>query len=213
MQVEPGGAGTEHNLFDAHDPGPGTTVSVAAGPNGALAAMLRFERVASVAMVDLATVALDHDGTPRSEPRVQPLAPDGDDSLTFREARAVADGEDGFFVFVGGWGGSVGRLHLDRDGNVLEPLTALPPVEYGGVSQEFLHFDRVVPRPDGALAIHWAAQGGAVHPMLSTFDPDGNFVDHVVFPLAGEVSVATDGTRTWALGRNFRLYELGCVLP
>ena len=63
MQTEPGASGTVHNLFDAHDPGPGTSVSVAAGPNGALAAMLRFERVASVAMVDLATVALDHDGT------------------------------------------------------------------------------------------------------------------------------------------------------
>ncbi|MGH1345326.1 MAG: hypothetical protein ACRBN8_27435 [Nannocystales bacterium] len=206
------GHGPIYDLFDGGDSGPGNSVSVAAGAESAMVAMLRLEE-----QVELVTQPLDLEGNPTAAPTVAvlPPSPEPGESAVFLEARVVAEQDGSFHVYVGGWGFSMGRMHVAADGEPLEPVTALPPVvglNVWGVYNSELR--GVYPRPGGWVAVGQAVMGGQVLTLLCALSYEGELVGHVVLPRY-DVAVVADAERLWALGVSggVDLYELGCVPP
>ena len=104
--------------------------------------------------------------------------------------------------------------HLGADGEVIEPLTALPPITDLHVSGVYnTDLDGVYPRPGGWVAVGSASSGGASWTLLSALSPQGDLTGHVLLPT--DAATATDGERLFALtvGSRAHLYELGCVVP
>ncbi len=210
-RVSPQEQGTVVDLFSAGGSSWGPSISVAAGPTSALVAMLR---VGTEMELVTQPIGLDGAATAPVSVLVPPPSPESIDSLDTMEARVVSDGGEGFYVYLGGWGFSMGRTHLGANGEVLEPLTALPPITdltVWGVYNTDL--DGVYPRPGGWVAVGRATSGGSVQTLLSALSPQGDLAGHVLLPT--DAATATDGERLFALtvGGGAHLYELGCVVP
>lgn len=201
------------DLFDGGSSSWNPSVSVAAGPESALVAMLRVDAPAQIV-----TQMIDLHGNPTAPTlAIEPApSPESIDEIPRMDARAVPDGEGGFYVYLGGYGFSMGRVRLGPSGEVSEPLTALPPLLEPRVWDVFnSNLDAVHPRPGGWLAVGDAASGGSVRTLLSALDSRGEFVGHVLFDWSYDIAVASSGDRLFALGVNsgVELFELGCVVP
>ena len=216
VRVTRAGAGGHEAIVDLFDGGSSTwspSVSVAAGPDSALVAMLRVDAPAQIV-----TQLIDLHGNPTAptlaiEP---PPSPESIDEIPRMDARAVPDGEGGFYVYLGGYGFSMGRMRLDPSGELSEPLQALPLILEPRVWDVFnSNLDAVHPRPGGWLAVGDAVSGGSVRTLLSALDSRGEFVGHVLLDWSYDIAVASDGDRLFALGVNSgaELFELGCVVP
>ena len=212
--ASPQADGAVFELFDAGDPGSGPSVSVAAGPGSAMVAMVRIDR-----QLEIVTQPLELDGSPIAQPTATPLPPSAEpgDPLASLDARVVAEPDGSFTVYVGGWGFSMGRMRVGPAGEILEPLTALPPIVETRVWSVYNYdLDGVFARPGGWSAVGGAASGGQVLTLVSALSPAGDLVGEVLLPqYARGVAIASDGARLWALSVSVSsfLYELGCVVP
>ena len=207
------GIGDVYELFDAGDYGFGPSTAIAAGPESGLVVMVRRDQPSDP--VQLVTHRVTLSGEPLAEATFRELPPSpAPEDLVFFDARPIPDEGTGFFVYVGGWGYSMGRVHLGARGQIIEALTQLPLITeiiVYGVYDSTL--DGVFPRPGGFVAVGGAAQGGSVHTLLTALDVHGDPRGHVVLP--NTAVTGTDGERLWALSlsNGIVLHELGCVVP
>lgn len=212
-RASPEGHNAVNELFYAGTLSGRPSVSIATGPNSALVAMLRVGTAN-----ELVAQLIDLEGNPTAPTFVEiPSASSEPMDETVRmQARVVPDSEDGFYVYLGGWGFSMGRMRFDPSGSVLEPLEELPLIIDPVVSSVYNSgFDGVHPRPGGWVVVGDAVSGGSVRTMFSALSPEGNFVGHVVLPSRFSTVTATDGNRLFALGAGIsaNVYELGCRIP
>lgn len=216
--VKPSGTVLERGLLWAGVDGRGPRASVAAGLDGGLVTFVRWRDQFNTD-VDLVAARVDATGALVDAPVLVPL-PQAEE-FEFRNARAVAD-DDGFLVFLGGYGDSIGRLRIGSDGTIVEPLDALPAVEtsiagYGAISSVLAtDFDGLEPRPWGLLAFGEAnTEEGGVQKMLLALDHDGHALGEPILFGAESYSIATDGTRQLLFlsqAGMMRVVEFGCVV-
>jgi hypothetical protein len=183
------------------------TTSIAAGPRTAVAATIT-EGGAGAIFPTLIITALDLDGLPRAEPLYVPLNPSSEaaqpegwleDDRHPQRAHAMPDGEDGFFVYVGGYGPSLGRIHIGPNGEVRAPFDELPPLGDSTIVDAFDAGLAGLTATDGvgvAWGRAWASGDGSVLVSLG----EGGHIANVSMQEHRHVfHVATHGGRTWVL--------------
>jgi hypothetical protein len=209
--VDDGVVSVARPLFDDGANGPTPSVTIAASDDAAVVAQLRWSQDESTN--EIVAMLVDHAGTTLGSEVVIEM-PESTPDDRFLSLAAIAEPDGGFAIYLGGYGPSMARTRLDRDGAVVEPFTELPLFHEVGVFGVYRRDFGLFPWRDGAIAFGSAVDGGLTNGLLTGLDVAGAPIGHI--PLAGmERALAGVDDRTWLLDADAsgRLYlsELGCV--